>query len=173
MPSRAKPQPGQLTREVGAILRARMVRQGDTLADLSAGVTVSVAQLSKMLRGRAHIDIEQFDAICSFLGLDSALVWEEATRDVRHPMAESGARPASLHDRRIRRSNQPIAGAPDSRSHNSEIADREVAENIETGLRFARAMEEAGVIRVAARGELTPEALRAITEIVTRRIGDD
>lgn len=233
MPSGTKEPPGALTVEVGAILRAQMTRRSVTLLDLSQAVSISRAQLSKMLRGRAHIDIEQFEAICSFLALDSGLVWSEARSEVEGgPSAiakssagqlagpgiqASGQRPpGSEVARRLRlllqgstddtlhaastpavgsrgriaeavETDDPTKLAPARDSDESEtlkaIAEglgvrpdylttenSYVVESVEAELEFERVMQQAGVAKIAARGALTPDALRAITRIISKRM---
>lgn len=241
MPAGTKTPPGVLTHTVGAIFRARMARRDLTLLDLRNAVDVSVPQLSKMLRGRAHIDLEQFNSICSYLGLDPEKVWLEAKSDIDEPAfdnraesaapgaaepgparqepqadrTESDLDPAEV-GRRLRwlvenitdgdtaggyrqvlaalaRADAHIstgewasAVAGESRlSHKvlSAVADGmgvqagyltredpELRERVEAELVLARAMDEAGATQVAARGELSPDALREIAALVSRRI---
>lgn len=82
MPSGSKPQPGPLSRSVGAILRGRMARIDVGTAEIAAAVGVSRSQLSKMLRGVAHIDVEQLASLATSVGLDPVAVLCEAWQGV-------------------------------------------------------------------------------------------
>lgn len=241
MPAGTRTPPGVLTRTVGAIFRARMARRDLTLLDLTNVVNVSVPQLSKILRGRAHIDLEQFNSICSYLGLDPEKVWQEAKSDIDEPVggnrAESAgsvtteAEPAGREPqvdqiesdldsaevgRRLRRLVENIVDGDTAAGYRRVAAalaradahistgewasavagkgrlahkvlsavadgmgvpagyltreDPELRERVESELVLARAMQEAGATQIAARGELSPDALREIAALVSRRI---
>lgn len=75
-----KPIPGPITQEVAGILRAELARHRILQAQLSAATGISTTQLSGMLKGQKHIDIEQLDALCWALGLDFADVIRDADR---------------------------------------------------------------------------------------------
>jgi len=141
MPTGTKPAPGPLTRAIGAILRGQMTRLDISHSRLAESISVSRSQLYKVLRGRAHVDIEQLHAMCTVLQLDAPTVLRDAENDAYGQVVRSTAADASL--------------------------------SAETALRFDQAMKRAGVTKIAARGELTPEALSAIVAIVSSRVEDN
>ncbi|MBN8883577.1 DNA-binding Xre family transcriptional regulator [Salana multivorans] len=73
--------PGVITRNVAAVLRARVARVQATQTELAAVSGVSQSQLSKILRGTRAIDLDVLDRLCWTLGLDVADVLAEAERD--------------------------------------------------------------------------------------------
>ena len=81
MPTGAKPEVGAFTREVGALLRARIARLGLTQAETAEASGISSSQFSKMLKGTRNIDLDQLDKICYYLGLDMIDVIPEADRE--------------------------------------------------------------------------------------------
>jgi transcriptional regulator with XRE-family HTH domain len=87
MPSGSKAPPGPLTQEVAAIIRERLARKQwpqARLADAIRGKVsgVSAPQLSRMLNGTGHIDMDQLDAICAALDLDPVRVLSDASLNV-------------------------------------------------------------------------------------------
>jgi transcriptional regulator with XRE-family HTH domain len=69
MPRGAKSDPGLLTNEVAAILRAQMARKQLLQNAIAEEADISQTQLSGILNGHKHIDIEQLDRLCYALGL--------------------------------------------------------------------------------------------------------
>lgn len=67
-----------LTRQVASTVRAAMAKFNVTQAEMAAAVGVSQSQLSKMVRGTRPIDIDQLDAMCRALGLDTGTVVADA-----------------------------------------------------------------------------------------------
>lgn len=59
-----------------------MARLNTSVTEVATAISSSQPQLSKMLRGRAHIDLEQFDSLCTYLDLDPQEVWREAKEDI-------------------------------------------------------------------------------------------
>ncbi len=216
-----------------------MVRQNTTLVTLAKAVSISAGQLSKMLHGRAHIDIEQFDTICAQIGLDARSVWIEAKNEIvddHHRKtnsrilgqvgeSETDSNNVHLYRDRIDASERvrrllllvrevaggdfnsayalivsALAGGTTSLSREawddildgrekvdiSTIAaiahglgvtrdyllfdDPEVVKRVESELEFARIADKAGVARISARGLLSSDSLRTITELVASRI---
>lgn len=78
MPSGTKPEPGVLSQEVAAILRAQLARKRITQAELADAVNSAQTQISGILNARKHVDIEKLDEICQALGLEFAEVIREA-----------------------------------------------------------------------------------------------
>ena len=225
MPSGSKPQPGPLSRSVGAILRGRMARIDVGTAEIAASVGVSRSQLSKMLRGVAHIDIEQLASFATSVGLDPVAVLVEAWQGVppqsvstsitqRGSVSSAGVSPTELGRRmhalidlhalddegayRLASAAAArggtwlshmdweavlngsgsleapvlavIATAFEAPAEYLLVEDKELANRIEAEAVLARAAADAGVSRVAARGPLSPEAMREIAALMTRRI---
>jgi transcriptional regulator with XRE-family HTH domain len=192
---------------------------------LATAIDVSRPQLSKILRGRAHIDLEQFDAICDRLELDSARVLAEAKLETARVREEEGLVTHAISSseldtveltRRLRLLVETVAGDDAvaayrkilpalTRTHArvspaewraalegelsltfealSAIADGlgvptgyltrrdiELTDRVEAEFALANAMSEAGATRMAARGHLSPDALREIAALVSRRI---
>lgn len=77
MPSGSK-QPGALSKEVAAILRAQIARRSLRQDHLSQAVGISQAQMSGILNGKKLLDIEQLDRICWAIGLKYRDVIAEA-----------------------------------------------------------------------------------------------
>ncbi len=219
MPSGTKPTPGLLSRTVGAILRSRMARLDISTLELAVSVGISRPQLSKMLRGVAHIDIEQFTALCTRLDLDSARVLDEAiveadsdtennrrTEVTELSPAEVSRRLSLLteffddHDDgyyfvsskishvgtglNLTDWRAALAGGNtlDYRTLSAVAEalgvpvayltrdDHEVVDRVEAELVLSRALADAGTTRIAARGQLSPDTLREIAALVSRRI---
>ena len=95
MPTGSKKIPGPLSVELGDTLRAKMAREKVTIKVLAEAVGMSPTQVSNVLNAKKHVDIEQFDAICWSLGLDSVKLFKDvdaATRD-RHIKPEWAVTP--------------------------------------------------------------------------------
>lgn len=96
MPSGSKPRPSDLTQEVAAILRGRMSRLGLAQGEVAARMGVSQSQLSKMLRGERHIDLDQFDQLCWLTECGMVDVLREADEGTNaRPMARPLRGPGS------------------------------------------------------------------------------
>ena len=67
-----------LTRHVAGQVRALMARYGVSQSQMAESVGISQSQLSKMVRGVKPITIDQLDAMCRSLGVDSWEVLREA-----------------------------------------------------------------------------------------------
>ncbi|MGN8049589.1 helix-turn-helix domain-containing protein [Curtobacterium sp. 22159] len=83
MPASARPEPSNLTKEVAAIIKGLMVRRGHEQQDLAAAVGVSPAQMSRMLAGGKHWDIDQLSRAAAFLEGD----WREILADAERTVA--------------------------------------------------------------------------------------
>lgn len=77
MPASARPEPSDLTKEVAAIIKGLMVRRGHEQQSLANAVGVSPAQMSRMLAGGKHWDIDQLSRAAQFLDGD----WREILAD--------------------------------------------------------------------------------------------
>ncbi|MFJ3029863.1 helix-turn-helix domain-containing protein [Curtobacterium sp. NPDC087080] len=82
MPASARPEPSDLTKEVAAIIKGLMVRRGVEQQKLAAAVGVSPAQMSRMLAGGKHWDIDQLFRATAFLGADFQAVVLDAEQTV-------------------------------------------------------------------------------------------
>lgn len=82
MPASARPEPSDLTKEIAAIIKGLMVRRGVEQQVLAASVGVSPAQMSRMLSGGKHWDIDQLFRATAFLGADFNAVVDDAERTV-------------------------------------------------------------------------------------------
>ncbi|PPG67575.1 hypothetical protein C5C31_09240 [Rathayibacter rathayi] len=89
MPTGTKPPPGPVTRVLGAILSRSLRRNELTQLELADRLSISKGQMNKMLRGRAHIDIDQFIGMCAEQGLDPAEVLREAIQEASPGAADS------------------------------------------------------------------------------------
>lgn len=78
MPSGAKTPPGPFSQEIAAILRAKIARDQIPQLAISHAVGISQSQLSAILGGKKHADIEQLDELCWVLGLKLVDVFREA-----------------------------------------------------------------------------------------------
>lgn len=83
MPATARPEPSAITKEVAAILTGALARRGLEQQELAAAVGISRSQISRMLAGNKHWDVDQLGAACDFLGLDVLDVLREATSAVQ------------------------------------------------------------------------------------------
>lgn len=94
MPASARPEPSDLTKEVAAIIKGLMVRRGHEQQDLAAAVGVSPAQMSRMLAGGKHWDIDQLSRATDFLDADLRAILIDAEETVARrnvaPVAEDG-----------------------------------------------------------------------------------
>lgn len=91
---------GWLTNEVAGILRGAAARRGVTQARLGEVAGVSQSQVSKMLRGKRDITIDQLDWLCDELGLAAAEVLAEADGETN---ARGISDPLSPYQREVRR----------------------------------------------------------------------
>lgn len=82
MPSGAKTPPGRFSQEIAGILRAQRARKQIGQKELAAAVQISQSQLSGILTGAKHVDIEKLDELCWALGL-------ELVKDVLAPADEA------------------------------------------------------------------------------------
>lgn len=80
MPQGTKAAPGALTQEVAGILRGELARQKMTKTELAQRTQISLPQISNILAGHKHIDLEQFDVLCAALGLDADSEFVAASR---------------------------------------------------------------------------------------------
>lgn len=78
MPAGAKTPPGPFSKEIAAILRAQMARKQLLQTPVARAINLSQTQLSAILLGQKHIDIEKLDELCYVLGLRLVPVLEEA-----------------------------------------------------------------------------------------------
>lgn len=69
MPSGAKGLPNAFSQEVAAILREKIGRRKAAQKLIAADVGISEAQLSAILNGKKHADIEQLDNVCRSIGI--------------------------------------------------------------------------------------------------------
>ena len=95
MPSGSKKEPGPLSIELGKALRAKMAREKVTNKALGEAVGMSPSQVSGVLNAKKNVDVEQLDAMCWSLGLDTLDLLTEvdaATMD-RHIAPDWSARP--------------------------------------------------------------------------------
>jgi len=70
MPGAASKTPGPFVKEVAAVLREKVAREGLSHQQLAEVLDVSRGQLSKILAGNKQIELEQLDEICWALGLN-------------------------------------------------------------------------------------------------------
>lgn len=80
MSTGSKPEPGALTREVAGILRAEIARHRLLQGDVAKAAGMSPNQLSGILRGNKHVDLDQLDRLCWALGLSFRDVAADADR---------------------------------------------------------------------------------------------
>lgn len=113
MTARARGETGRLTREVAAILRARLARLDWTQTELAARSGVSQSHLSQILKGRRHIYIDQLESICEALGLDVAEVIGDAWK-IAEPRRGLGFGEAPLR-------RDPVGAATDVRDQLDDI----------------------------------------------------
>lgn len=79
MPGGTKPPVGPLGHEVGRIIRARLAYKEWTHGQLAEKVDMSASQMSRMLKGDRHMDVDLLAQICDVLGLDIVSdVWRVA-----------------------------------------------------------------------------------------------
>lgn len=82
MPATARPEPSATTKEIAAILTGVLARNGIEQQELARAMSISRPQMSRMLSGAKHWDIDQLDAACRFLGIDLYETIREAERTV-------------------------------------------------------------------------------------------
>jgi transcriptional regulator with XRE-family HTH domain len=63
MPATARPEPSAITKEVAAILTGVLARRGLEQQELAAAVGISRSQISRMLAGNKHWDVDQLDVL--------------------------------------------------------------------------------------------------------------
>jgi transcriptional regulator with XRE-family HTH domain len=80
MPGGTKPPVGPLAHEVVGIIRGHLARIGWTHGKLGAKIGISASQVSRMLRGDRHMDLDQLARICQVTGLRVTDVLAEAER---------------------------------------------------------------------------------------------
>lgn len=73
-----KPEPGMLTKEIAAQLRAQVARRQLTQTYVAEESGLSQSRLSELLNGRKQIDVEELDRICYAIGLNMATVLTDA-----------------------------------------------------------------------------------------------
>jgi len=84
----SKPQPGALSHEVAAILRAQMARRTLRQDHLAEAVGLSQSQMSGILKAKKLVDIEELDRICWAIGLKYRDVIAEADKATMSRHAE-------------------------------------------------------------------------------------
>jgi transcriptional regulator with XRE-family HTH domain len=95
MPASARPEPSDLTKEVAAIIKGLMVRRGHEQQALATAVGVSPAQMSRMLAGGKHWDIDQLFRAAEFLNSDYREIILDAEQTVA---ARTNVTPAAQDD---------------------------------------------------------------------------
>ena len=85
-----KQPPGLLSQEVAAVLRGQLARKKLTQQELATATGISTSQLSMILNGTKHADLEQLDRMCYAVGLKLADVVKEASGLAGSRFAESG-----------------------------------------------------------------------------------
>ena len=70
--------PGPLTKEIAGIIKGRMSRYNVGQTEMAKYVGVDQSQLSKMIRGMRHINIDQLEVMCTVLGVEIDKVMDEA-----------------------------------------------------------------------------------------------
>lgn len=92
MPGAAKAPVGPLGHEVGRIIRGRLAYMEWTHGQLAAKVGLSTSQMSRMLKGDRHMDVDLLAQICDVLGLDIVSdVWREAQSTIKNRDAAAAA----------------------------------------------------------------------------------
>lgn len=74
----SKDLPSEFTKEIASIVDSWRVRRGLKQKDLELPLGVSKGQVSRLLKGLKHWDIEQLDNVCAFLGVSVLEVISEA-----------------------------------------------------------------------------------------------
>jgi transcriptional regulator with XRE-family HTH domain len=82
MPASARPEPSDLTKETAAIIKGLMVRRGKEQQALAAAAGVSAPQMSRMLAGAKHWDIDQLARAAEFLDADYREILLDAEQTV-------------------------------------------------------------------------------------------
>lgn len=91
MPKAPKRAIGPLQAEIAADLRAEVARRQVIQSSLAAAADISGAQLSELLAGKKHMDVEQLDRICFALDLKLRDVIERAEKATGSRHAERSA----------------------------------------------------------------------------------
>lgn len=99
MPSGQKPPVSPFAHEVNAIIRGHLARIGWTHGDLAHRIDISTSQMSRILRGDRHLDVDQLEQICHVLGLDPADIIGEAWRVARTMDDRIAAEAADMQQR--------------------------------------------------------------------------
>lgn len=89
MSATARPEPSPLTKEISAILNGMLTRRGQEQQALANAVGVSKSQMSRMLAGKKHWDIDQLALACAFLEADSLAVILDAEQTVKARKADT------------------------------------------------------------------------------------
>jgi len=97
MPATARPEPSAITKEIAAILSGVLARKSVEQQELAKAVGVSRPQMSRMLGGGKHWDIDQLGAACRFLEIDLYETLREAERAVSS-RASVSAVPDTAHE---------------------------------------------------------------------------
>ena len=125
-----KTDPGPLTRELASIIKGYLARRGKEQQDLAAAVGISPAQMSRMLNGKKHWDLDQLDRAAAFLDFDALEVLREAAeatadRDLpeAHNVDVGGASDASILDQ------QGVLTAEELRQRDLDLAAMKKKEN--------------------------------------------
>lgn len=72
--------PGQLSKNLAAMLKEIVEDRGLTQDEAGALIGRSQSQMSKYLRAESTLDVEELDALCRALGIDSADLLAAAKR---------------------------------------------------------------------------------------------
>jgi DNA-binding Xre family transcriptional regulator len=90
MPTGAKPQPGPLTSEIAASLRAHIARKNWKDREVADATGIPASTFSQLMSGHKQIDIEQLDRIAWALHLDIVDVIKAAEDVTHHRQASKG-----------------------------------------------------------------------------------
>lgn len=91
MPKAPKRAIGPLQAEIAADLRAHVARRQIIQSSLAEAANISQAQMSELLAGKKHMDIEQLDRICFAMDLKLRDVIERAEKATASRHAERDA----------------------------------------------------------------------------------
>jgi transcriptional regulator with XRE-family HTH domain len=72
--------PGPLTRAIAAALSAAVAERRLTQAQIAAALGQSQPHVSKYLRGEIVLDVEELNAICAFLHINTATLIAESLK---------------------------------------------------------------------------------------------
>lgn len=73
--------PSYVSKRIAARLRGRASEGGVTQVELAVATDISQSQLSKLLRGVRVFNVDELDAVCQALGLDTGEVVARAYRE--------------------------------------------------------------------------------------------